>query len=157
MEIPGQFSTEIDMEGSPAREELSRRARDAAFEFAEGQRSQRESSFFRRNPRLREEAIKRLGVQCIACGLEFGKRYGPAGAGYIEIHHLNPLAERTDAAARVPRMTTVADLVPLCANCHRVIHRRQPAMSIAELKANLKLSALPEPLASATQVNQETG
>jgi hypothetical protein len=119
-------------------EELSRRAHAAALEFAEGERSRRESSFFRRNPRLREEAIKRFGVRCIACRFDFEEQYGSAGKGYIEIHHLNPLAERRDAAAGAPIMTTLEDVVPVCANCHRVIHRRRPAMSIADVKTILE-------------------
>ena len=94
--------------------ELSHATRAAAFEFAEGERFQRESQFFRRNPRLREEAIKRHGLRCIACRLDFGERYGSAGAGYIEIYHLNPLAERRDAAAGGPTMTSLA----------RISHRR---------------------------------
>lgn len=42
----------------------SSRARDVAFEFAEGERSRQESSFFRRNPGLRIAAIRRLGLRC---------------------------------------------------------------------------------------------
>jgi hypothetical protein len=118
--------------------ELPNQARKAALEFAEGERSQRESTFFRRNPRLREEAIKHHGLRCIACGLDFGERYGSVATGYIEIHHLNPLAERRDAAAGKPLMTLLDDVKPLCANCHRVVHRRQPPMSIAELRACLE-------------------
>jgi hypothetical protein len=112
----------------------------AAFEFAEGERSRRESSFFRRNPWLRQAAIERLGLRCVACKLEFRETYGPAGEGYIEIHHLNPLAERSDAATGKPKMTSVVDVVPLCANCHRVVHRQQPVMSIAKLESSLDLA-----------------
>ena len=93
------------VEGPPTPEEISRRAQAAAREFSEGERSQRESAFFRRNPRLREEAIKRLGVRCVVCRLDFGERYGSAGKGYIEVHHLNPLAERKDTIAGTPIMT----------------------------------------------------
>ena len=111
-----------------------------ALEFAEGERFQRESSFFRRNPGLRQAAIERFGLGCVACKIEFGEIYGAAGDGYIEIHHLNPLAERKDIALGVPKMTSVDDVVPLCANCHRVVHRQQPVMSIAKLKSSLDLA-----------------
>lgn len=126
------------VEGPPTSEQISQRAQTAALEFSEGERSQREMSFFRRNPRLREEAIKRLGMRCVVCRLDFGERYGSAGEGYIEVHHLNPLAEREDTIAGTPIMTKLDEVVPLCANCHRVIHRRRPAMTIAELKASFR-------------------
>jgi len=123
-------------------EELPSKVQTAALEFAEGERSNRETIFFRRNPRLREEAINRHGLRCIACRLDFGERYGSTGAGYIEIHHLKPLSERKDAAAGKPVMTSLDDVVPLCANCHRVIHRTQQAISIAELRACLEEAQL---------------
>jgi hypothetical protein len=126
------------VEGPPTSEEVSQGAEAAALEFSEGERSQRERAFFRRNSRLREEAIKRFGMRCVVCRLDFGERYGFAGKGYIEVHHLNPLAERTDTIAGTPIMTKLDEVVPLCANCHRVLHRRRPAMTIAELKASLR-------------------
>jgi hypothetical protein len=126
------------VEGPLTSEEVSQRAHATALEFSEGERSQRETAFFRRNTRLRKEAIKRLGMQCVVCRLDFGERYGSAGKGYIEVHHLNPLAERTDTIAGTPIMTKLNEVVPVCANCHRVLHRRRPAMTIAKLKASLR-------------------
>jgi predicted HNH restriction endonuclease len=126
------------VEGTPASEEVSQRAQATALEFSEGERSQRESTFFRRNSRLRKEAIKRFGMQCVVCRMDFGERYGSAGTGYIEVHHLNPLAERMDTIAGTAIMTRLDEVVPVCANCHRVLHRRRPTMTIAELKASLR-------------------
>src|SRR5208282_4791965 len=60
-----------------------------ASDFAEGERQKRETTFFKRNPKLRREAIRLHGAICIACKFNFEKRYGEAGKGYIEIHHLN--------------------------------------------------------------------
>jgi hypothetical protein len=113
-------------------------AREVAFEFAEGERARRESSFFKRNPRLRADAIARYGLRCHVCGFDFESAYGEVGRGYIEIHHLNPLAERADVAAGTPVNTTLDDVRPLCANCHRVVHRRRPALSIERLQSALR-------------------
>lgn len=104
------------------------------LEFLEGQRAQRESSYFKRNPGLRQAAILKHGMRCRACELSFGEKYGALGEGYIEMHHLNPLAERL---GEVSEVTSVDQVVPLCANCHRVVHRRRPALSIDELRAAL--------------------
>jgi hypothetical protein len=106
-------------------------------EYAEGERLYREASYFRRNPALRAAAIDKHGTSCVACGFDFGATYGAAGAGYIEVHHLNPLSERLETSGGALATTGIDDVVPLCANCHRVAHRRRPALSLVELKAAL--------------------
>lgn len=56
---------------------------------------------------------------CERCGLEPEKTYGPAlGDACIEVHHKLPLAEMPPR-----RSTKLEDLMCVCANCHRVIHR----------------------------------
>ena len=68
-------------------------------------------------------------IICLACKIDFGKRYGPLGEGYIHIHHLNPLAE-----AKGPRLVSPEiDLVPLCPNCHAMVHQTRPPLTIARL------------------------
>jgi hypothetical protein len=68
----------------------------------------------------------------------FEKRYGEVGKGYIEIHHLNPLAERFDAVSGEPIRTKAEDVVPLCANCHRVVHRTRPSMTLDALISTIR-------------------
>ena len=109
-----------------------------ARDFVEGERQTREATFFKRNPALRREAIRQHGAICIACKFNFEEKYGEAGKGYIEIHHLNPLAERLDAASGEPRLTTAEDVVPLCANCHCVVHRARPALTLDELRSTIR-------------------
>lgn len=57
-------------------------------------------------------------LTCAACDFDFETAYGEAGAGYIEAHHIVPVASLVDGAR-----TRLQDLVALCANCHRVVHR----------------------------------
>lgn len=106
---------------------------EVASTFSEGQRSFREAWFFKRNPALRREALRRHGLTCFACKFNFGAAYGPLGEGYIEMHHLNPLAERLDAISGKQVLTSADDVIPLCANCHRIVHRRRPALDLAAL------------------------
>lgn len=108
-----------------------------ATEFEEGVRYQAERSFFRRNPHLAEEAKRQYGCKCQACGFDFVSAYGELGTNFAEVHHLNPLSERPPDEWTQGIISNVGDVVVLCANCHRMIHRRKPALSIDELKAIL--------------------
>jgi 5-methylcytosine-specific restriction protein A len=90
---------------------------------------------YERDPRLRDEAIRIHGLACMACGFDFAKTYGSFGAGFAEVHHMIPLA---DAGSRKTDPTT--DLKILCANCHRMVHRKRGVcLSLAELKAHLAI------------------
>jgi hypothetical protein len=105
-------------------------------EYQEGEAYRRERTFFARNAALRNEAIKVHGLRCVVCNFHFGETYGSVGQGFIEIHHLEPvssIARKTDTSWSA----SINDVRPLCANCHRVAHRRQPPYSISELKALL--------------------
>jgi len=69
-------------------------------------------------------------LSCEVCGFDFFATYGPLGEGFCEVHHLSPLSASDESVT-----TTPADLAVLCANCHRVIHRSDPMLSVAELSA----------------------
>jgi predicted HNH restriction endonuclease len=71
-----------------------------------------------RDARARAMCIDALGSACQACGFDFGLTYGLAFAGRIHVHHKRPL--RDGARLTDP----VQDLVPVCANCHYVMHLR---------------------------------
>ena len=55
---------------------------------------------------------------CRACDFNFENVYGEIGSGYIEAHHTIPVAALDEGSK-----TKVSDLVALCANCHRIVHR----------------------------------
>lgn len=76
------------------------------------------SRHYERSPRNRKMAIKRHGLTCFACDFNFEKVYGERGKDFIEIHHINPLSTLEKVIVVAPE----TDLVPLCANCHRMIH-----------------------------------
>ncbi|EKS35988.1 hypothetical protein HMPREF9696_02200 [Afipia clevelandensis ATCC 49720] len=103
-------------------------------EYQEGEAFRSERTFFARNAALRDDAIKAHGLRCVVCSFDFQETYGEIGTGYIEVHHLHPLSLAAQEAGTVVSLT-VEDVRPLCANCHRMAHRRQPPFSIEELKA----------------------
>ncbi len=78
------------------------------------------------------------GVTCHACGFDFSLAYGPLGEGVIDVHHVQPVSTVGPGTVINP----VKDLVPLCANCHRMAHQRRPApYSVAEIQSMLREAA----------------
>jgi len=67
-------------------------------------------------------------LRCEVCQFDFASKYGSLGAGYIEAHHVVPLAQGAE-----DRRTKLSDLALVCANCHRMLHRAQPWISPPEL------------------------
>jgi 5-methylcytosine-specific restriction protein A len=65
----------------------------------------------------------------VACGFDFGKTYGVVGQDFIEMHHDRPLSSFTRRQRVHP-----TELTPLCANCHRIVHREVPFLSIRQLR-----------------------
>ena len=88
----------------------------------------------KRNPVARLRCIDTWGTVCLVCGFDFHERYGDLGLGYIHVHHLKPLSEIREEYELDP----VADLRPVCANCHAMLHRSVPALSIDSLRALLQ-------------------
>lgn len=78
-----------------------------------------------RNPQLRKECIDYYMQQhdghivCECCGFDFEKAYGEIGRNFIEVHHKWPISATND----VHKVDAKKDLVPLCSNCHSMIHR----------------------------------
>lgn len=76
-------------------------------------------------------------LACSACTFDFQKKYGELGAGFCEVHHLRPLA---DADGEVK--TLLKDLAIVCSNCHRMIHRSHPFLTIEQLKSKIRNARL---------------
>jgi len=96
----------------------------------EGKPSLQVSTKYERDPKLRKNAILIHGYTCAACGFNFEEFYGEYAKGFIHIHHIEPLFS---AGEKIVNPET--DLVPLCANCHAIIHRkRDKTLTIDDLK-----------------------
>ena len=77
------------------------------------------TTIYERNPRNRKEAIKIHGCRCQVCGFDFYQKYGKLGENFIEVHHVKPLHYIHEKVHINPQ----TDLVCLCSNCHRMIHK----------------------------------
>lgn len=99
------------------------------------------SKVYERKPENRRKAIEIHGPQCKVCGFDFEKHYGELGVGFIEIHHCKPLATIGEEVVVNP----VTDLIPLCSNCHRMIHRiRDKLLTIEEMRDIYKSQKYPK-------------
>ncbi len=83
-----------------------------------------------RNREARRRCCEHYGTGCSVCGTEFGKKYGPAAQGFIHVHHITPMSVRK----RRHKIDPVADMRPVCPNCHAVIHLRRPEFTIGEVR-----------------------
>ena len=75
-------------------------------------------------------------LACSVCEFDFAERYGALGMDYIEVHHVNPIALMQPGAK-----TKLSDLALLCANCHRMAHRKRIPLSLGELRAAIASSS----------------
>jgi len=107
--------------------------------YKEGTTVQITRNIRERDPKARAKCVahySRLGrIKCLACELDFVDRYNEIGRRFIHIHHLDPIAEAKGCRLVTPEI----DLVPVCPNCHSIIHRRKPMLSIREVRHLLKL------------------
>lgn len=92
-----------------------------------------EVNVYERDSAARQACLKHYGLACAACGLLFEERYRALGANYIHVHHLIPLSEIGESYEIDP----VRDLRLICPNCHAMVHRRNPPLTIEELRREL--------------------
>lgn len=75
---------------------------------------------YERSLAARNRCIKENGCYCHVCHLDFEKTYGELGKGFIHVHHIKPLSEIGSEYV----VDYKNDLIPLCPNCHAMIHRK---------------------------------
>ena len=85
----------------------------------EGREKHIYTTIYERKASLRKAAIQIHGTTCMACGFNYESVYGPRGRDYIEVHHIKPLSSLNEQVEVNP----ATDLIVVCANCHRIIHR----------------------------------
>ena len=90
-------------------------------------------SVFERDAKARDACLAKHGYNCAVCGMNFEKVYGSIGKDFIHVHHKKPLA----ATRETYQLDPVEDLVPVCPNCHAMLHTSNPPLSTSELEAIL--------------------
>lgn len=113
----------------PVEEVAAREA--SAGGLPEGARTTVLVNRYERSPANRAACLAHHGALCFVCGFDFEAFYGELGAGYCEVHHRVPVSRMGGSY----RIHPVKDLVPVCSNCHSMIHRREPPVVPEELRA----------------------
>jgi len=90
---------------------------------------------YERNPINRELCLAHKGYTCAVCGFNFLETYGEIGKDYIEVHHTTMVSEM----GRDYQFDVDRDLVPVCSNCHSMLHRKKPPYTIKELQRILEV------------------
>lgn len=108
---------------------------DELESMLEGSATSRFVTRYERDPRYRRQALAIHGRRCAACDVDMGQRYGPYAAGLIHVHHVQPVSTYDEPRSINPE----TDLVPVCPNCHAVIHReKSKTLTVAELREMLQ-------------------
>jgi predicted HNH restriction endonuclease len=98
--------------------------------FVEGAVLRISVNSYERRPEARRRRIDHYGARCFICGFDFGTVYGPIGQGFIHVPHSVPLSE----IQREYNVDPVADLRPVCPNCHAVLHLGTEALTIDRVR-----------------------
>lgn len=81
---------------------------------------------YERSSTLRSQCLSHWGIKCQVCDMDPQEVYGKAGQRIIHVHHLHPLGEIRKEHLVDPKV----DLVPVCPNCHALIHSRSMPMDV---------------------------
>ncbi|CAB1065511.1 Hnh endonuclease [Olavius sp. associated proteobacterium Delta 1] len=95
----------------------------------EGASSRISVNKYERNATARNKCLLHHGFQCAACSFDFEQVYGQIGKNYIHVHHIVSIAE----IGREYEVDPITDLIPICPNCHAMIHSTKPALTVEQL------------------------
>lgn len=96
----------------------------------EGSETMVQHKKYERSSSNRELCLYLNGYKCSVCGFDFEKKYGELGKDFIEVHHIVPISQ----LGKNYKLNPIEDLIPLCSNCHSMIHRKNPPFLPDELK-----------------------
>ena len=91
-------------------------------EFTEGNVVESHYDRRERDHNARMVCIEHYGCKCAICGFDFEAKYGEVGKEFIEVHHIVPISSIEGEHDVDP----ITDLIPVCSNCHSMLHRRRP-------------------------------
>lgn len=111
---------------------------------SEGAKKQITINRYERNPEARKICIEHYQrkspnnkIKCLVCEFDFEKIFGDIGKNFIHIHHIVPLSKLSDIERKKYTINPTEDLIPLCPNCHAMIHKNNNSTA-EELKILLE-------------------
>lgn len=87
-----------------------------------------ENEVYTRSKQLRDYALEHFTndgkINCHSCTFNFADFFGEKiGSNFIEIHHVKPIFQYEGWEIIQTLQNALQNLMPLCSNCHRMIHR----------------------------------
>ena len=108
-------------------------AEEPGGKYFDGALKRIEVNAYERDPRARRACLAHNGFNCAACDQSLADIYGEVGEGVIHVHHVKELSK----LGRAYEINPKRDLVPVCPNCHAILHTEKPALSIRKLRSIL--------------------
>lgn len=108
---------------------------DALGTYSEGAVEHVAVNRYERSEAARAACVRAHGCLCGVCDLDFEARYGELGRGFIHVHHKRPISRLGPNY----RLDPEKDLVPVCPNCHAMLHRREPPLDVEQLRLMLRV------------------
>ena len=99
-------------------------------QYAEGAKTSVTINAYERSATARKACILHYGATCAVCTFDFRHTYGDIGDDFIHVHHIIPIG----TIGTEYKIDPVKDLIPVCPNCHAMIHRVLPPLSVAQLQ-----------------------
>jgi 5-methylcytosine-specific restriction protein A len=118
----------LPLEESESEEDLS------AVGLPEGAKMRIEVNKYERSRINRAAALSAHGTSCKVCSFNFEENYGPEGKGFVHVHHVIPVSQIGENYLIDP----VLDLIPVCPNCHAIIHLTNPPRTVDEVRNMLR-------------------
>ena len=84
---------------------------------------------------LKAECIGYYGAICDICGFDYGYTYGEAYEMEIEVHNIKGILGEEILEDTHP----IEDLIPICHNCHHILHHHQPMLSVEKMRQMVKV------------------
>jgi 5-methylcytosine-specific restriction protein A len=110
---------------------------DETLSFIEGKSKEVTQTRYERNPQARKACLKHHGYSCKICEFNFEKVFGEIGRGFIHVHHINAIA----GIGKEYIIDPESDLIPVCPNCHSMLHARRPAFTVDEIREIVKTNS----------------
>ena len=101
--------------------------------YSEGARVSVTINAYERNPKARAACIAHRGHICAVCEFDFARVYGDLGEGFIHVHHVVPIGK----IGKEYKIDPIEDLIPICPNCHAMIHRAEPPLTVEQLRQHI--------------------
>jgi 5-methylcytosine-specific restriction protein A len=98
----------------------------AGERFVEGAQKSVTVNAYERDPGARAACLAVHGYACAVCDERLEDRYGAIAREFIHVHHVTTIAK----IGKAYEVDPVKDLRPVCPNCHAILHRKDPPLSI---------------------------